>query len=82
MNALFKTEPISGAFAPAETSPFDAETTDTAKSINEAKDFACSRPFIPYTPEILQELAWVLVTLYFVGASALGVALLYYTFVR
>lgn len=82
MNALFKTETISGAFAPAETSPFDAETTNTKDSIKESIDFACSRPFNPYIPEILQGLAWVLLTLYFVGASALGVTLLYYTLVR
>ena len=74
MNATTNTDSICGAFAPAETSAIPSETTKAAKRLEGAIKFASG--------EILQAFAWVFTTLYLAGATALGGAILYYTFVR
>jgi hypothetical protein len=81
MNAFLDTNSLSGAVPPAETSAFNPETTDTAQSIAQrAIDFA--RSLNRYAGVMAQGLACGLTALYFVGAAALGVAVLYYTFAR
>ena len=81
MNAFLDTNSVSGAVPPVETSAFNPETTDTAQSIAaRAIDFA--RSLNRYAAAIAQGLAYGLTALYFVGAAALGVAVLYYTFAR
>jgi hypothetical protein len=74
MNAITNTDPVCGAFAAAETSAIDSETTKTANRFAGAINFVSG--------EILQAFAWVLTTLYLAGATALGGAILYHTFVR
>jgi len=74
MDAITNTDSICGAFAPAETSAIASETTKTANRLEGTINFA--------SREILQAFAWVFTTLYLVGATALGGAILYYTFVR
>jgi hypothetical protein len=81
MNAFLDTNCVSAAVAPAETSAFNPETTDTAQSIaTRAIDFA--RSLNRYAAAVAQGLACGLTALYFVGAAALGVGVLYYTFAR
>ena len=82
MNAIGNTDSAGEAFAPAETSAIDLETPKTAKTLEGAINFASVRPLRGYSAEILQGFAWVLVALYFIGAIALGCAILYFTFVR
>ena len=74
MNAITNTDSICGAFAPAQTSAIASETTKTANRSEGAIKFASGA--------ILQAFAWVFTTLYLAGATALGGAILYYTFVR
>jgi hypothetical protein len=74
MNAITNTDPICEAFAPAEASAIPSETTKAAKRLAGAINFVSGG--------ILQTFAWVLTTLYLAGATALGGAILYYTFVR
>jgi hypothetical protein len=81
MNALLETNSVSAAVAPAETPAFNPETTDTAQGIAaRAIDFA--RSLNRYADAMAQGLAYGIAVLYVVGAAALGVALLYYTFAR
>jgi hypothetical protein len=81
MNAFLDTNSVGAAVAPAETSAFNPETTDTAQSIAaRAIDFAAS--LNRYAAAMAQGLACGLTALYFVGAAALGVEVLYYTFAR
>ena len=82
MNAIGNTDSARGAFAPAETSAIDLETSKTAKTLEGAINFASVRPLRRYSAEILQGFAWVLMALYLIGAIALGCAILYFTFVR
>jgi hypothetical protein len=82
MNALLNTDSISEAFAPAETSPFDAATTEAATSITQTIDSTCVRTLGHYTREVLQGIGWIFAALYLVGASALGAIILYHTFVH
>jgi hypothetical protein len=81
MNAFLGTNSVSAAVAPAETSAFNPETTNTAQSIAaRAIDFA--RSLNRYAAAMAQGFAYGLTALYFVGAAALSVAVLYYTFAR
>jgi len=82
MDILLETTSISAAVAPAETSAFNPETTNTAQSIARAIDFAWVRSLNRYAAATAEWLAWGLSALYFVGAAALGIAILYYTFAR
>jgi len=74
MNAITNTDSICGAFAPAETSAISSETTKASNRLKGPINFG--------SEEILQAFAWVFTTLYLAGATALGGAILYYTFVR
>ena len=82
MNAISDTGSIPGTFASAEASAIASESTETANRLERALDFASVQPLDRYSGEILQGIAWVLATLYLVGATALAGAILYYTFVR
>lgn len=82
MNGITNTNSVGGAFAPAETSTTDFETQKTAKTLEDATNFASVRPLCRYSAGILQGIAWVFVALYLIGAIALGCAILYFTFVR
>ena len=81
MNAFLDTNSVGAAVAPGETSAFNPETADTARSIAaRAIDFAAS--LNRYAAAMAQGLACGLTALYFVAAAALGVEVLYYTFAR
>ncbi|MBV8484105.1 MAG: hypothetical protein JO077_14725 [Verrucomicrobia bacterium] len=82
MDASLETTSVSAALAPAETSAFNPETTNTTQSIARAIDFARVRSLNRYAAATAEWLAWALIALYFLGAAALGVAVLYYTFTR
>jgi hypothetical protein len=82
MNAFLNTDSVSEAFAPAETSPFNAATTETATSITRAMGSTCERTAGRFAAELLQGIGWVLAALYLIGATALGVLILCHTFVR
>jgi hypothetical protein len=82
MNVIANTNSARGAFAPAETSAIDFEKPETAKTLEGATNFASVRPLGRYSAGILQGFAWVLLALYLVGATALGCAILYFTFAR
>lgn len=78
-----QSEEISEAFALTGTSPFDAVTTDTARSITRTIDSTSSaRTLGRYAGEMLQGIGWVLAALYFVGAAGLGAIILFHTFVQ
>ena len=82
MNAISETVSIRGAFASAENSAIASETTKTTDRLERALDSASVRQLSRYSGEVLQGIAWVLATVYLVGAIALSGAMLYYTFVR
>ena len=82
MNAFLNTESVSEAFAPAETTPFNAATTETATSITRAMGSACERTAARFAAELLQGIGWVMAALYLIGATGLGVLILCHTFVR
>jgi hypothetical protein len=82
MDALLETTSVSAAVAPAEASVSNPETTNTAQSIARAIDFTCVLSLNRYAAAMAQWLALGLTVLYFAGAAALGVAVLYYTFTR
>jgi hypothetical protein len=82
MNAIANTDSIRGGFASAETSAIAFETTNTANRLEQAYDFASARPLGWYSGQVLKGIAWVLATLYLVGATVLAGAILYCTFVR
>jgi hypothetical protein len=82
MNAFFNTDPVSEAFAPAETSPFNAPRTETATSITRTIGSACERTAGRFAAGLLQGIGWTMAALYFIGATALGVLVLCHTFVR
>ena len=77
-----RSQEISEALAPAETSPFGAVTTDTVPSITRTTDSTSARTLGRFAGEILQGIGWVLAALYFVGAAALGAIILFHTFVH
>ena len=81
-NAFLNTDSVSEAFAPAETSPFTAVTTETATSITRAIGSTCERTVGRFAAQLLQGIGWVLAALYLIGATALGVLVLYHTLVR
>jgi hypothetical protein len=81
-NAFLNTDSVSEAFAPAETSPFKAATSETATSVTRAITSKCERTVGRYAAEMLQGIGWVIAALYLIGATALGVITLYHTFVR
>ena len=80
MNAISETVSIRGALASAETSAIASETT--TDRLERALDSASVRQLSRYSGEVLQGIAWVLATVYLVGAMVLSGAMLYYTFVR
>jgi hypothetical protein len=82
MNAFLNTDSVSEAFAPAETSPFNASTTQTAASIARAIGSTSERTAGRFAAELLQGIGWVMAALYLIGAGALGVLILCHTFVR
>ena len=56
------------------------ETKSEEKSVSAANDLIRTRPSFWHATEILQGFAGVFAVIYLLGAVALGVALLYYTF--
>ena len=82
MNAFLNTDSVSEAFAPAETFPFNAATTETATSLTRAIGSTRERTVGRFAMELLQGIGMVIAALYLIGATALGVLILWYTFVR
>jgi hypothetical protein len=82
MNALSNADSVAETFAQAEASPFNPVTIDFATRTTRAIDTTGLRTLGRYTSEALQGVGWVLAALYFLGAAALAVVMLYHTFVR
>ena len=82
MDALLQATSVNAAVAPAETSAFNPEITNIAQSNARAIDLGHLRSLHRYAAATAEALAWGLSALYLVGAAALGVAILYYTFAR
>ena len=81
-NVFLNTDSVSERFAPAETSPFNATATEASTSITRAITSKCERRVGRHAAEMLQGIGWIVAALYLIGATALGVITLYYTFVR
>jgi hypothetical protein len=80
VNSFLNTDSVSEALAPAQTSPLAAAATETATSITRSIGSTCERIVGRYAAELLQGLGWAMAALYFIGAAALGVVILYHTF--
>ena len=81
-NAFLNSDSVSAAFAPAETSPLNAATMETATSTKQAIGSACERTVGRFAADLLEGIGRVMAALYLIGATALGVLILCYTFVR
>jgi hypothetical protein len=82
MNALSNTDSVSETLASPRLRRLTPATIDSAKRITRAMDSTGLRTLNRYTSAVLQGVGCVLAALYFVGAAAIAVAMLYHTFVR
>jgi hypothetical protein len=78
MNDTLTTQTL---FPASATSAFKHKTTNGAKSTRKGSDLTRMRPLAAQASETTQQLAFIWRTIYLAGAAAVGVALLYYSFV-
>ena len=69
-----------GMLAAEEAPAITFRETKSEKSVSAPNDLIRTRPSLWHATEILQGFAGVFAVIYLLGAVALGVALLYYTF--
>ena len=81
-NVTLTTSSASGVLAADKLPEIVFETTKSEKSLKGGINFTRMRPSLWDAAEMLQAFAGFIAVLYLLGAVALGVALLFYTFTR
>jgi hypothetical protein len=78
MHDTLTTKPI---FPSDATSAFQPAKTGIAKSARKNLDIDHMRALDQHSPQMSRQLGFILHTIYFAGAAAIGVMLIYYSFV-
>jgi|HubBroStandDraft_6_1064221.scaffolds.fasta_scaffold1753110_2 hypothetical protein len=82
MNAMLNISSASGVLTPDEVPAITSGTINSETKLTGALKLIRMRPWLSYAAALLQGVAGALAVLYLLGAIALGVALLFYTFNR
>ena len=82
MYTMLNISPASEVLAADEAPAITSRKKKSEKSVSGARNLIRIRPTLWQATEMLQSIAGVFAVLYLIGAVALGVALLFYTFSR